>query len=238
MRMTPEEMSDRLKRACGASLRSVILYGSAAAGDHAGARSDYNLLVVLDRLGVEELDAVASVAGPWLKAGNPPPLLFTMDRLRRSADVFPIEMADMRAARRVLAGEDVVETIPLNLAGLRHQLERELKVKLIQLRQLYLQTGGDAPAVADLIRSSLSAILVLFRAALRLFQVEVPSTKAEALDALGRCITFDVAVFRQLLDIKEGRVREEAREIAPLFARYLAGVESVVDAVDAHVRKE
>ena len=36
----------------GDGLRSAVLYGSAAAGEHIPSRSDYNVLVIADRLDV------------------------------------------------------------------------------------------------------------------------------------------------------------------------------------------
>jgi predicted nucleotidyltransferase len=236
--MTPEQMTDRLKAACGANLRAVLLYGSAAAGDHAGRRSDFNLLVVVDRLGVSDLDALAPVVEPWVAAGNPPPLFFTGNGLQRSADVFPIEVADLQIARRVLYGEDVAAGLKVDVAGLRHQLERELKSKLLLLRQEYLLTGGRAAEVGTLLAGSVVTFLVLFRATLRLFQPEVPRAKAEALDLLARYITFDSEAFRRVLDLKEGRIRGRDLDMSALFARYLSAIESVVESVDAQMRRE
>ena len=47
--MKPEQLVEQLKRALPASLRSVVLYGSAAAGDHVAGKSDFNILVVAER---------------------------------------------------------------------------------------------------------------------------------------------------------------------------------------------
>src|SRR5437899_8447225 len=44
-----------LKEALGPRLRNVVLYGSAARGDYHKARSDMNLLLVLEDLGVATL---------------------------------------------------------------------------------------------------------------------------------------------------------------------------------------
>ena len=104
--MTPEQLAEDIKGTPGLNIRSVILYGSAAAGDHAGRRSDFNILVVLETLGITELDAISRIAAQWAAKGNPPPLLFTTDQLSRSADVFPIELLDMKECHRILAGED------------------------------------------------------------------------------------------------------------------------------------
>ena len=43
--MKLDELVDQLKKVYGAQLRAVVLYGSAAAGEHIPKRSDYNVLV-------------------------------------------------------------------------------------------------------------------------------------------------------------------------------------------------
>ena len=90
--MTPETFVEQVRKALPTGVRSVVLYGSAVAGDHLGRRSDYNMLIVLDRVGVAELKALATPTKAWVKAGNHPPNVFTLDALQKSAEVFPIEL--------------------------------------------------------------------------------------------------------------------------------------------------
>ncbi|RPJ53355.1 MAG: nucleotidyltransferase domain-containing protein, partial [Acidobacteria bacterium] len=153
--MTPEQLVEKLKQANPTGLKAVILYGSAAAGDHVGKRSDYNILVVMDQLGLRELKLFLKPSEAWVKDGNTPPLLFTPEVLQRSADVFPIEMLDIRDSHRVLYGEDITGEIQINPENLRLQLEHELKGKVIQLRERYLSTGGKPKLVGDLLMNSL-----------------------------------------------------------------------------------
>lgn len=235
--MTPEKLVEALKKDLGDGLKSVILYGSAATGDHAGRRSDYNVLVVVERLGVPELKAMSRTAATWAGQGNPPPLLFTVERLAKSSDVFPIELTDMKEAHKVLHGEDVLADLKVSEENLRLELEHELKGKLIQLRERYLLTGGRAKRVAELMVRSLSTFLVLFRASLRLFEDNVPPKKLEALAALRKHVSFDEDVFRTIHRMKEGSARPPDPDVEPLFERYLQAVEAVVDAVDSHIRR-
>ena len=233
--MTPEKLVERLKGDLGERLRSVILYGSAAAGDYAGKRSDYNVLVVATHMGLAELDAMAGTARAWAKAGNPAPLLFTLERLRTSADVFPIELLDIKDTHGILYGEDVLDGIAVSRENLRLELEHELKGKLIQLRERYLLSGGKSRAVAELMVQSLSTFLVLFRAALRLYGASVPPRKLEALTILKEHVDFDAEVFTIVSELKEGSKKPKEINAAALFARYLQTIEAVVDAVDAAI---
>jgi predicted nucleotidyltransferase len=230
MPLTPEELTEKLKAACGANLRSAVLYGSSAAGDRLKA-SDHNVLLVLDRVAGADLLALAGATAAWTDAGNPPPLVFAREELRRSADVFPVELADIRDSRRVLWGEDPLEGIEPDPANLRHQLERELKEKQLRLRDRFLLTGGRPREVERLLAGSLSSLLVLFRAALRLHGERPPAKKLEALAALRRRIEFDDGAFREAWELKEGR-RPAGLDALALFDRYLKAVQTVTDAVD------
>src|ERR671916_2282965 len=103
-KMSLEELVAQLRAAFGSELRSVVLYGSAASGEHIPKQSDYNVLVLVDALDVARLDAVAAVVRAWTDAGNPPPFTLTTDEWRRSADIFPMEYGDIQERHRVLFG--------------------------------------------------------------------------------------------------------------------------------------
>lgn len=219
-------------------LRSVVLYGSAAAGDHAGRGSDFNLLLVVERIDMDLLDRLSRCLRGWMARGNPPPVVFTLERLEKSVDVFPIEIADMKQARRILWGEDVLQQLDISLADLRWQLERELKQKVIALRQGYVAAAGRTRAVRRLMMTSFSSILTLLRSALRLHQREIPLRKLDAARMLREYVEFDLEVLETLYAIKCRRAAWWGRDCRDLFRRYLLTVETVADHVDQWIRKE
>jgi len=94
--------------------------------------------------------------------GNPPPLIFSEDFLNQSLDVFPIEFLDIKSAHRMLYGPDPFESLSVQTADLHHQLEFELRSKLVQMQQRFLQSGGEAKALRELLGRSLSAYTALF----------------------------------------------------------------------------
>jgi len=235
--MTPEQLAKELTGIEDVKILSVILYGSAAAGDHTGKKSDYNLLVIADSLGVKELTALSGLASRWARAGNPPPLLLTMDHLKNSADVFPIELLDMKDSRKVLAGVDVLSDLEVSSDNLRLQLEHELKSKLIRLREQYLLTRGKPKAVQDLLVGSLSTFLVLLRACLRLFEEKVPARKIDAPRTLEKHIHCAPELFEKIQSVKEGRTRLSPEETSKVFDRYLHVIEALTDAIDAWIHK-
>ena len=96
------DLTERLKTALGDRLVSLILYGSAAMGDHLDRISDLNVLCVLERITTAELAKSEPVFRWWLERGNPAPLLLTREEVGTSADCFPMEYHDMREHRRVV----------------------------------------------------------------------------------------------------------------------------------------
>src|SRR6059058_3984490 len=103
--MTLDELVAQLKAAYGTALRAVVLYGSAASGQHIPKRSDYNVLVIVDELDAERLKRASAAARAWNDAGNHAPLTLTTTEWRGSADIFPMEYSDILDRHKVLAGD-------------------------------------------------------------------------------------------------------------------------------------
>jgi len=236
--MTPEELVEQIAQAIPGRLHAAILYGSAAAGDFVRGTSNYNVLLVFDHLGPAELNALSKSSMRWAKAGNRPPLLFTRNELVTSADVFPIELLDMQQSHRVLFGEDPLADVTVQPGHLRLQLERELKVQLLTLREGYLLTGGKPRLVAELLTSSIAGFLVLFRAALRLFQEDVPQHKINAMRSLAQHVPFDPQPLAEIDALRHRRLKRREVDPLSLFESYLAAIEQVVEAVDRRLHPE
>ncbi len=235
MAMTPEAFAQRLARDGGENIRSVILYGSAVAGDHVRGQSDYNILIIAQRLAPDELRALSSAIQAWVRAGNPPPLLMTADQFVASADAFALEWADIRDAHQVLVGEDLIAGVQVSRANLRTELEYQLKGKLRQLRAAYALAGRDAGRIRGVMTRSVSTFLVLFRGALRLYQSTVPMQKLDALAALSKHVPINVTVFETIMQLKAGR---KLPGVVPerLFGDYLAAIDGLTAAIDSRLR--
>src|SRR6266849_657240 len=121
-----QELVDRLRQAQQDRLLSVILYGSAATGDHHAEFSDLNVLCVLTQITPVELAACEPVF-KWWRDGNPAPLLMSEEEVRTSTDCFPIEFHDMQERRRVLFGKDVIEGLAIDKTFYRAQVELDLR---------------------------------------------------------------------------------------------------------------
>ncbi|PYX27750.1 MAG: hypothetical protein DMG80_17875 [Acidobacteria bacterium] len=223
---------NRLRATGEVNLVSIILYGSAAAGDYVAGQSDVNLLCVLGETSFPFLQALAPAVAWWREQKNRMPLVLGIEELKRSADVFSIELLDMRQSYRVLWGEDVLSTLVVPAKFHRVQLEYELREKTILLRQGLLSANGNADATWELMLRSLPAFSTLFRHALLEFGEAGAGSKRQAVLKLAEKIGFDPAALLQLLDIREGKAAAKVADVNDLCGRYLKTVEQVTSAVD------
>jgi predicted nucleotidyltransferase len=232
---TFKHLIDDLRSTHGDNLSSVVLYGSAAAGDAVRARSDYNLLIALNRITPEDLRLAQAPIREWQRLGHPLPVYFTVGELNDAADVFPIEFRQMERARKVLYGRDPFEFVELSDANLRHQTEYELRSRLIQLRRLYIPASVSIAKLTALLEDSLSSFASLFRAVLMLKGVEPPVARRETVRAIVQLLGLDGEPFERIFELREaGAAAAPLTEVEAndLFAAYLAQIERVIDVVD------
>ena len=223
---------DRLKAAYGDELHSVVLYGSAASGDYHEKHSDLNVLCVLSRVGLSELERAEEPLRWWLKRGQPAPLLMSAEEIQDGADVFAIEFLDIKENYRLLHGTDVVADIQVNTGRHRDQLEHELRSRLLRLRKRFLETQHDAKAVTELMLDSLPTFATLFRHALLLAGFPAPIKKQEIFRAAAEHFQVGPAPFEPLLQVRQGTRQLAAGEVRAWFKAYLQGITKMCEIVD------
>ena len=228
-----EEVVAKLHTALGERLLSVILFGSAAIGDQQQQRSDFNLLCVVSRLGVDELGRCGPVFRAWREQGNPAPLLLTADEVKSSTDCFPMEFQDMSDHRQVLYGEDVIAQLPVDRSFYRAQVEHELRAKQIRLRQKGADLLATPDRLKDLMADSLSTFCVLGRHALVLSGSEPKYRKAEILSALEHTMQRQMTASNEILAVRSTAKNSGTANAAALFESYLGEMDALVRFVDA-----
>jgi hypothetical protein len=227
-----EQLVEKLRKALDPDLISVVLYGSAAAGDHDEKFSDYNVLCVLTSIGPAQLRATEAVFRWWREQGNPSPLLLTETELRTSTDCFPIEFHDIRELHRVLYGPDLVSNLEIGSAFHRAQVEHDLRARLLRLRQKASGILSDTDVLRRLLADSISTFCVLLRHALILSGRDAPSRKREVVERARERFGIDAAPFLKLLDLREERIKPKEVDPEPLLAAYMKEIEKAIAAVD------
>ena len=226
------ELVERLKKALGEPLISVILYGSATTDDYQEERSDLNVLCVLSRLSTSELETSEATFEWWRGGGNPPPLLLTEEEVRNSTDCFPMEFHDMAQYRRVLYGTDVIRDLKVDNKFYRAQVEHELRAKQIRLRQRAAEVLQQPERLQRLMTDSISTFCVLGRHALLLSGQPPQWKKREILAALGGVMGRPLAAADEILAIRLSGKQVAQGEARQLLDRYLGDVEQLVRFVD------
>ena len=226
-----DQLVEKLRQALPDDLISVVLYGSAAVGDHDEKFSDYNVLCVLKRLTPAQLGATESVFRWWRGQGNPSPLLLTQHEVETSTDCFAIEFHDIKEHHRILYGADVVSSLTIDRSFYRAQVEHDLRAKLLRLRQKAASVLSDKDALCRLLADSVSTFCVLFRHALILHDEEAPAKKREVVARAQERFGIDPAPFYALLDQRGERAKTKI-EPGALLAAYINEIGKVIDAVD------
>jgi hypothetical protein len=227
-----KELVEKLTEAHGENLKSVVLYGSAVANAQPDEDRPKKVLVVLDRIAPADLKAAHEVAEWWRSEGNPVPVYFTTEEMADSSDVFPIEFVDMSQVRQVLYGKDPFDGLDIQTQNLRHQLEYELRARLLRLRRLYIPASRSANQLARLMAESLDNFAVLFRHVLVMLGKEAPFNRRECVMKLAEELNLDKKVFARIFEYgpdKEVWLESETNET---FAKYLAQIDKVIDTVD------
>ena len=231
-KMTLDDLSAQLSQAHGDQLTAVVLYGSAAGGEHHADRSDHNVLVIVRTLVPAALRATAAATQAWQAAGNPPPLILSEAEWRSSRDVFAIEYADILERHRVLTG--ALPDGPRNVdpTHLRHQLEFEAMGKLLRLRRGILACNGDVKQELTLLAASKSAVLVLFRTLLRVHGESAPASSEAVVRRAAALAGFDPVPFIEVVAHEAGRGTIPPERVDDLLTAYHAGIERFVAHVD------
>ena len=227
----PEITAD-YKGVFGEDLVSIILYGSAAGGDYRPGKSDINFMVVLSENGIDRISKAFRIVTKWRKRNVAVPLLLTEDYLKDSLDTFPIEYLNFQREHLLVFGKDILEGLEFDPRFLRLQCEREIKGKLLLLREAFLESNGKARALSGLIGRSLAAFIAIFEALIFMKGGDLPAGKGEIVKAGCNAFDLDEALFGRLLEIKRETFKPGDAEIMPLLEGYLTEVGKLAKQVD------
>lgn len=220
-------------RVFGKDLISLMLYGSAAAGFYIKGKSDINILAVLTPEGISRLEDGFALVKHWKKRNLSVPLVLTKDFIASSLDAYPIEFLNLKNHSILIYGENVLEPLNFKAEDLRLQIERELKSKIVLLREGYLESAGAARSLRILMSKSVTAFVAIFNAMLYLKQVPMPRNKQETVQEMESLFKIEAAVFRACLEIRSGIDKLSASEVTDLFKRYLREAEKACRIIDS-----
>ncbi len=225
-------ITNEAKTALGENLRSLVLYGSHARGD-AHAKSDINLLVIVNDLSPEKLRALAKAVPGWMKLRVTPPVVFSREQFLCSMDSFALEFTEMAAARTVLAGDDPFLSYSADWAAVRRELEQEARQKRIEVYRRWLAAGGNPKHYPTILRETFPGFLSLIRGTALLMREKLePVTLKAALDELEQHPWFKSQTWATVArSVHEGKT-PSGSELVTLMDNYLAQTAELVMFLD------
>jgi hypothetical protein len=159
-------------------------------------------------------------------------LFLTREYVKSSLDVFPIEYLNFQRNHVLAYGEDLLQDLELDREHIRLQCEREVKGKLLLLREAFLEGSGKGKALRQVVDQSIPAFSAIFEALLYLEGEEMPRGKREIIRRACETLELDTPVFERLLDVKEERTKPDRVEMRGLYQAYLSEVRKLANRVD------
>ncbi|MBI4687836.1 MAG: hypothetical protein HY756_08675 [Nitrospirae bacterium] len=214
------------------NIHSIYITGTAITGDFDIKTSDINSIFLLKEMDIKFLETVAPLGKKYSKNKISAPLVMTPDYIKRSVDVFPIEFLSFKLIHKAVYGSDVFGDIEIHNLDLRHQCERELKAKLIWLRQNYISMLGDTKALGEYFIKSISGYIPLFRGIIKLFNEEPPIRQEEVVVSLSKAVNISTDLFLKILKGKRQKTVIPKEDFKNLFADYYSAIERLGKIVD------
>lgn len=218
----------------GSNIHSFHLVGSAVIPDYNEKLSDINSLVVLREMDLKFLAFLAPLGKKYGKQKLAAPLVMTPEYISDSLDAFPVEFLDFKLIHKTVYGNDLLRDLPITMPNLRLQCEREIKTKLIHLRQGYISSLGKKDALVAVLVRSITGSMALFRAIISLLGKEPPIPRGEVLQLLRTASGIDTAIFEKLLLVKASLLKPSEQELASFFEDYYHALEATGKIINDH----
>lgn len=214
------------------NIHSITITGSALTDDFDPEKSDVNSVLVLNKINLRFFEVLAPLGKTYGKKGISAPLIMTPEYIMRSLDVFPIEFLNIKLLHETIFGEDLFQNLLIDRPDLRLQCERELKVRLIGLRQGYISSVGDAKILTDLFINTIAGYIPLFRGIILIFGKEPPLKNEDVLAVLEEVSGVNTQVFRTVLKQKRQKTKMMITQLNAIFKDYYVAIEKLGDITD------
>jgi len=230
-RITP--MLEDLLTGHASNIHSFHLVGSAVIPDYNEKLSDINSVVVLHAMDLKFLTFLAPLGKRYGKKKIAAPLVMTPEYIHSSLDAFPVEFLDFKLIHRTLYGNDLLKDLQITIPNLRLQCEREIKTKLIHLRQGYISSLGKKEHLSTALVRSFTGSMALFRAIITLLGAEPPIARTEVINAVGSAAKMDTSIFGRLFELKAGQIKPSEQDLQVMFEQYYHALEAAATLIDS-----
>lgn len=223
---------DEVLKSYSDNIHSISIFGSALTEDYNPKTSDINSVFVLNKMDLNFLKRFAPLGKKYGKRKIASPLIMTPEYIESSLDVFPVEFFNLKLLHFTVYGEDIFQDLEIRKSDLRYQCERELKSRLIGLRQGYLSSLGNRKILTRSFVDSFSGYIPLFRGIIYLLGKRVPENSADVLATLQEMAGIDTDAFQMVLNIKTKSFKPTEDKLNTIFEEYYKAIEKLGDITD------
>ena len=183
------------------------------------------------RLSIEDDEIFFEATGTDLDSVNLAANIFAQIFYERGFDIFSVNIGYSR--KPMTTPEFKTSTLKFKKEDVRLQCERELKGKLLSLRQGYILTGGKKNKMSQLIDESMVTFTSLFKALLFLKDSDVPVKKSDVILLMCREFDLDESVFSVLLAHRSNSVKVDKNRLKDVLKKYIAEIGKLSEVVDS-----
>lgn len=221
-----DSLARDLDEVFGPRLQSLVAYGGRE-GD-----GSVHSCAVVDGLGFKDLVRCLPFTGRWHQRGVAVPLMLSVDELRRTLDIFPLEYAAIIADHAVVRGTNPFAGVTIPVEHVRRATEAQAKSHLIHLREAYLESHGETTRIAQLIVRSAAPLRALLT---NIGRLDDPTMIAPADDALAKMaeekMGVPAGVIRDVL-ASSSSGQSTIADPAHLLSRYVDATRTIWEFVD------
>lgn len=214
------------------NIHSFHVVGSALTTDFDQKASQINSVIVLKDMDLAFVEFLALLGNTYRKKGIAAPLTMTPSYIESSLDVFPIEFLDFKLLHKTVFGPDIMAPLVVEPRHLRLQCEREIKTKLIWLRQGYISSLGDKRLISERLSDSIVGYMPLFRAIITLLGEEPPKLRRDVISAIQRLTGIETGIFEKMLLLRRREIKLTKDELTESFEQYYRATERTAKIID------
>jgi predicted nucleotidyltransferase len=216
------------------NIHSIHIVGSAVTPDFKEKSSDINTVIILNKMSFDFIKFLAPLGKKYGKKKIAAPLIMTEEYIQNSLDVFPIEFHDFRLIHRTVVGEDILDSLKINKSNLRLQCEREIKARLVGIRQNYISSLGDKKYLLGILSQSIVGCMPVIRAIVYLLGQEPPIKRHDAVRKFQELTSIEADILEKILAIRANVIKPSGEDIHHIFEQYYSVLERIGNFIDEH----
>lgn len=222
------DFGNKLKEILKDDLLCFAVYGSYASGE-IYKTSDFNTIIILKQLNKEVLIKIVKPIKNWCGNKNPIPVIFTLETLKSSTDVFPLEFLEIKKHHKIMVGQDLISKINVNIKNLRLEIERELKSIHLNLIRAFINTEVKAKDMKLILAKSISSTVALMKGILILMKIKCDNyRKSDIVEKLADKLKLNKLLFFDILNLKNDLNSIPDNKINDIYFEYLEQLNKLI----------